>query len=174
MSASIATVPFREVKLTSLEGFMQGRCRRFSKNGRSTFGPLGSDTACTSYRCRTSTDHCGRGRQPIPAAGGETVWPGMPSLVFLIATLRQLSCTNISALRVFRRTSRLQQNASVQADSPVRTHVHTGSTTTASFRIHLDRGLTQRNRLGRTNRLAGTARRTRGFIDARHWRCTAV
>lgn len=80
MFASVVASPFREVKLTSFCGLIQGRCRRSSRNGRSTSGLIRSGTSCTSYRCRTSTDHCGRGLQPLPAAGGETIYPEVPCL----------------------------------------------------------------------------------------------
>ena len=61
-----------------------------------------------------------------------------------------------------------QPDVSVQLDGPPRAHFHTGPAAAASIRVHLDGSFTEADRLGRTSRLASTAKRTRFFINARH------
>ena len=155
------------MKLTSFYCFTQGRYRRLSKSGRGTPCPIRSGTSCTSYRCRTSTDHCGRGLQPPPAAGGETVCPKVPCLSFLTGAPHQGSYWNTSPLPASWRGSSLEPDTSFQADGPVWAHFHASSATAACRGIHRNGGLPERNRLGRTDRLASSTQRTRCFVDTR-------
>ena len=64
----------------------------------------------------------------------------------------------------------LQPDASVQTDGLGRTHFRTRPATAAGFRVYLEGGLAQGDRLSGTERLASPTERTRCFVDTRNQR----